>query len=233
MNIIRIGKDFDQENIVLEEDSQLFVLDCDKEISVSIVKNVRVFVFSSFANLRLHFEIAPYVCFSLDSFGYETNVDFLFSFGACSSLDYQYSCINHEDHFVHVCLDHEEIKTSSKVSVHCLNEKDGKMDIQIDTKMNQKSVDSKSSQESKIILLGKNRSKIQPNLLIQENSKMQVAHSAYLGKWKEEDLFYLASRGIKKEDAKRVLSKAFLLNGRDFTYDEKDLILKKLEEIWR
>ena len=61
-------------------------------------------------------------------------------------------------------------------------------------------------------------SKIRPKLLI-ENYDTSSAHSAYIGGFKDEALFYLASRGISYEVAFEMLIQGFLLN--EANKDEK------------
>ena len=54
-------------------------------------------------------------------------------------------------------------------------------------------------------------SKIWPNLLI-DNFDVNANHAAYIGKFKEEDLFYIMSRGISRKKAYKLLLSGFLLN---------------------
>lgn len=233
MNILEVGKDLEKMDLSLKEDSTLYVLDENKEIFIEILESLRLFLFISSSDVKLHIKIKNDAKLVLDGFGYDSNLSTDFDFLPSTKLDCAYSCVNMSDHCININLNHQENNTNSYVLVHGLNLKDGKLDIQIDTNMDSNSKDAKSRQESKIILLGKNKSTIKPNLHISENCKMQVSHSAYIGKFKEEDMFYLRSRGLDDKKATWILSKAFLLNGRGFTYLEKDMILKKLNDVWR
>ena len=56
-----------------------------------------------------------------------------------------------------------------------------------------------------------NHANIKPNLII-DNNEIEANHSAYIGTFKEDEMFYLMSRGINKKNCYKLLLKAFLLN---------------------
>jgi len=70
------------------------------------------------------------------------------------------------------------------------------------------------NQTNKIINLNNKECKINPNLLIEENDVI-ANHSAIIGKFSEEEIFYLMSRGISRKEATNLLIKGFLINGID------------------
>lgn len=62
----------------------------------------------------------------------------------------------------------------------------------------------------KILLLDKNSAATaEPELEISAN-RVKASHSASVGKIDEEQLFYLASRGIKEKEAKNMIIKGFM-----------------------
>ena len=92
--------------------------------------------------------------------------------------------------------------------------------------------DSVVNQESKIISLNSsNNNKINPILLIDEFDAT-AKHSAFIGKFKEEEVFYMQSRGIKKKDAYDLLLKGFLIGTLKIDEEEKNDIIKKYDN-WR
>jgi Fe-S cluster assembly protein SufD len=67
-----------------------------------------------------------------------------------------------------------------------------------------------SYQKDEVILLGDRASADAiPNLEIQ-NNKVRCSHGATIGRLDEEKLFYFRSRGIEKEEAKRMIMQGFL-----------------------
>ena len=68
------------------------------------------------------------------------------------------------------------------------------------------------NQKARIINLTENTCVVKPNLFIDEVDTV-ANHSAHIGTFKDEELFYLMSRGLDKENALKLLIKGFLLKG--------------------
>ena len=78
-------------------------------------------------------------------------------------------------------------------------------------------------ENSKIINIKDGNSKIIPNLIV--DSKVIVAnHSAYIGKFNNEDIWYLNSRGINTIDCKKLLLKEILLKNMEDNSKFLDII---------
>ena len=76
------------------------------------------------------------------------------------------------------------------------------------------------NQNSKILNFSNGNSKIIPNLIIDSNDII-ANHSAYIGEVNEEELFYLLSRGIRKNNIQKLIYKATLLSKMN-NYDEEE-----------
>ena len=66
------------------------------------------------------------------------------------------------------------------------------------------------NQENRIININDGKSTICPNLLI-DSYDVVSSHAAYIGKFSDDVLFYLMSRGINKKKAYELLILSFLL----------------------
>ena len=84
--------------------------------------------------------------------------------------------------------------------------------------------------QNQIINLENGKSTIHPNLLI-DNFNVESNHSAYIGKIKEEKLFYLMSRGLSKKEAYQLLLKGFLINMDSIDMSKINDFSKELEKI--
>ena len=76
----------------------------------------------------------------------------------------------------------------------------------------------------------------QPKLISREKtrkccSKGDSNHGAYIGKFRDEEMFYLMSRGISREDSYRLLLNGFLINSDSIDMNKIDLFVKELENI--
>lgn len=85
------------------------------------------------------------------------------------------------------------------------------------------------NQNNRIINLSNNACCIKPNLFIDEEDVV-ANHSAFIGKFNDDELFYLMSRGISKKDAKNLLVKGLLLKNMNIY---KNKIEEKINECWR
>ncbi len=136
----------------------------------------------------------------------------LISEKAC--VEYHLSTINKNDNKVSVKVNHLESKTISKIYNHGVNLKDKNLTFDVYGIIPKHCSGCICNQENQIINEENGNSKINPNLLI-ENYDTISNHAAYIGKFKDELMFYLMSRGINKNTANNMLIKTLLLNGGD------------------
>jgi Fe-S cluster assembly protein SufD len=57
--------------------------------------------------------------------------------------------------------------------------------------------------------MGKNNSIINPNMYIDEYD-VEARHAATIGKFNQDNIFYLMTKGLTKEDANNILIEGFL-----------------------
>lgn len=90
---------------------------------------------------------------------------------------------------------------------------------------------SKTRQNAKIIVFDEGAiAKADPRLNIDEN-EVEASHAAVVGKLNDEHLFYLMSRGLSLDEAKRLITLGYLLPIASFFLDDiKERISKLIEE---
>jgi Fe-S cluster assembly protein SufD len=123
---------------------------------------------------------------------------------------------------------HNYKNTISNIINKGVNILDGTLTFNITGIVYNKVVDCVINQNNRIINLNDNKCSINPNLLIDEND-VEANHSALIGKFSDKELFYLMSRGIKKEIAINLLIKGFLTEN----ILEKEKIEKIIDKYWR
>ena len=84
--------------------------------------------------------------------------------------------------------------------------------------------------ENQIINLDSGKSTICPILKI-DNYNVDSNHSAFIGKFSEEKIFYMMSRGITRKNAYRLLLNGFLINSDSIDLHKIDLFIKEIEKI--
>jgi len=87
------------------------------------------------------------------------------------------------------------------------------------------------NQNNRIINLTNNKCEIKPNLYI-DSFDVEASHSALIGKFSDEEMFYIQSRGIDYNSALKLLITGFLTSD----INNKKLIkniIKNIEKYWR
>ena len=230
MNKIFI-EDISANDLRLKDDTMLIIKDYKDFINIEIENSLKLFVFILFSDVKIKYKTSHDTVFnvftvdsslSLDIDLYKDNLYF----------KYNYSTININDNSYEININHFNSNITSKIINHGINALNNKLSFIINTMVPKDIFNIKTSQDSKVILLGDNNVTIKPNLLI-DNDDIEANHAAYIGKFKEDEIFYLMSRGLSRNDSINLLIKSFLLNSMDISYEERELILENIKKYWR
>ncbi len=146
--------------------------------------------------------------------------------GYNSNLEYKLKTISKEKQKFDLVIYHNNKNTISNVSNKSVNINKGSTTFNTTGIVYNGITGCILSQRNRIINMNNKKNSINPNLLIDEYDT-EANHSALIGKFSEEELFYLMSRGIKKETAYNLLIKGFLLEEKDKTVE------KIIDKYWR
>ena len=122
-------------------------------------------------------------------------------------------------------INHNYSNTISDITTHGIN-LSGNLYFNINTHVLNDRKNCIANQNNRIINLTANECMIRPNLLIDEVD-VEANHSALIGNFKEDELFYIQRLGLDKEKATKLLIEGFLKSKIDEEYAN---ILKKY---WR
>lgn len=129
--------------------------------------------------------------------------------GINSKVDYNFSTKVYNDQKYIININHNNKNTISNVINHGVVMNDAHLLFEVNSTIKKGNSKSKLNQENKIIVMSKNNSVINPNLFIDEYD-VDAVHSATIGKFNKNDIFYLMSKGITKEESINLLIKGFL-----------------------
>ena len=146
------------------------------------------------------------------------------------SLNYYYNNINYDDNKFSIKVNHNKNNTHSEIFNHGVNVFCNKLMYYVDGVVPKSSSKCICNQDNQIINMDNGKSTICPNLLI-DNYDVDSNHAAYIGKFKDEVMFYLMSRGISREVAYRLLLNGFLINSDSIEKDKIKLFLDEIEKI--
>ena len=146
------------------------------------------------------------------------------------TLHYYYNNINYDNNSFDINVKHMADNTHSEVYNHGVNVKTAKLDYHVNGIVPKTSSKCICNQDNQIINMDNGKSTICPNLLI-DNYDVDSNHAAYIGKFKDEILFYMMSRGISMEVANRLLLNGFLINSDSIDKSKIEEFLEEIEKI--
>ncbi len=146
------------------------------------------------------------------------------------TLYYYYNNINYDDNRLDIQVNHFASNTHSELFNHGVNIHSNKLTYTVTGCVPKTSSKCICNQENQIINMTNGKSMICPNLLI-DNYDVDSNHSAYIGKFRDEAMFYLMSRGISKENSYRLLLNGFLLNTDSIEYEKISDFIEEIKKI--
>lgn len=148
--------------------------------------------------------------------------------GEYASMDYKFHTISKNTQKYDLVVYHNSRCTKSNIIGKGVNIEDGSLSFNVTGTVYNGIVDCELNQNNRIITMNEKPCNINPNLLIEENDVV-ANHAALIGKFNEDEIFYLMSRGIKREDATNLLTKGFLKDETVFREDIENII----DTYWR
>ncbi len=233
MNKLLVNSEEEINNLVIEEDTELVLNfnDTSRDIYIVVEDNICLnivdisFNTSNKINITLKNDSRViYNKFSINSGDYiYTLLD-----GEYSNVVINNSVVNNDDTKMKFVIEHNNTNTSSNLSNHGVNNSSGTLYFNVDSKINRSASLACADQENKIINLVKGDSKTLPNLLV-DNYDVSASHSAYISDFDKESMFYLKSRGISDNEARRLLLEGFLIGNLDVDDETKKNLLSYIK----
>ena len=126
-----------------------------------------------------------------------------------SRVDYYLYTLTNVNQSFTLNINHNNKNTISNVINHGVVLNDSKLEFIVNAKVEKGNIGSKLDQESRIITMGKNNSIIKPNLFIDEYD-VEARHAATIGKFNQDYIFYLMTKGLTEKEANNLLIEGFL-----------------------
>lgn len=149
--------------------------------------------------------------------------------GENAKINYNLKTISKDFEKYNFLVYHNAKKTVSNIINNGVNILNGQLEFNVSSFVTKGTIGCDISQNNRIINLTNNTCMIKPNLFIDENDVV-ANHSALIGTFSFDDIFYLMSRGIEKKEAEGLLLKGFLL--KNINYYAEDL-KKIISKYWR
>ena len=191
----------------------LEVEDFSKDIFLSVTSHKKVVfnLFSKNSTLNFHIQILKGAEFVFNYFSINGSNTITTNLLEDESKFYlNYSVLNDDNSNNKITVYHDASKTEAYLKNHGFSSGGAKLVFDVSSYITKEASSCISRQDNQILENSQSFSQINPNLYI-ENYDVEASHSAYIGEFKEDELFYLMSRGLKIEEAKLLLLQAFLM----------------------
>lgn len=129
-----------------------------------------------------------------------------------------------------VIVNHNSRATKSDIINHGVNIEKGTLVFDVSSIVPEDMDKCYVNQSNRIINLTNNKCSISPNMYI-DCFDVIANHSAFIGTFKDDELFYLQSRGIDKIEATKLLIRGFLTS--ELSEEQKETYNKIIDKYWR
>ena len=223
----------DNTNLFLNVNSNNTKLKININVSKNILFNLNIETKGSNGKIRYHYDIDEFSSVNVLKYNSVDKINEMVEVnlnGAYSKIDYLFKSISNNKESYDYMILHNAKNTESNIRNHGVNI-NSSMIVQVATTVPKNIIDCKCNQFNRIINLTNNKCEIRPILYI-DNDLVDANHSALIGDFEEDELFYLESRGISKKEAYNLLTRGFLLSGVEDETIKKD-IEDDLNKYWR
>jgi Fe-S cluster assembly protein SufD len=152
--------------------------------------------------------------------------------GENAKVDFNFKTISKDKERYDLVVNHNKDNTISNIVNSGVNIDSGALLFNVSSVVPKNVKGCQVDQTARIINLTDNECVINPNLYI-EDSDVVANHAAAIGKFSEEELFYLMSRGIPYNDAVNLLIKGFLVGSFDINDKRIEEIKGIVDSYWR
>ena len=154
--------------------------------------------------------------------------DIIYLKGQYAQVTQYLKAISHFTQNYEIMIYHQASFTNSSLYNHGIVRDQGALSFHVSSFVSHGNVQCEVNQFNRIMNFTDNLCEIQPNLFIDENDVV-ANHSAYIGTFHDDELFYLQSRGIPYEEAILLLIQGFLLQG--ISHDKnREYIISLIEQ---
>lgn len=147
-----------------------------------------------------------------------------------AKMNYYFRTISNGCEKYNMTIYHQAPNTISNINNNGVNILKGNLTFNISSFVAEKKVNCNILQNSRIINLTDNKCQINPNLFIDEYD-VSANHSAHIGKFNPDEMFYLNSRGIDKKTAEKLLIIGFMI--KDMPKYLISKIKRNINKYWR
>lgn len=204
------------DDLIIIEDSylNLELYDVDKDINIKIMPNcgLDLVIHGKNYHKNLNIEVGEDSILNYNEISLNSSLKAKITLLKNSVLYYSASTIAKKDLKVDLEIEHIADNSKAEIINHLVNVNGVVIEVNVVDQVNKEAKNTESQQDNKIIDLADGYNIMRPIVLV-DTDEVTADHSSYVGKFKDEEIFYLKSRGIDEEAAKFLLINGFLIKG--------------------
>lgn len=235
MNKILVNNEKKEEMIesgkyVFKEDTNLLLeLDnLEKEIFLVVSSDLTVTltILGENTNLNVHIQVEKNASLTFNYFVIDGGIHIASNLEQENAIfHFHNSIFSSKNSINQIVVNHHAPRTTSDIKNHGFSKNRASLIFDVASYVPKESDSCISKQDNQIIEEENSLSQINPNLYI-DNYDVEASHSAYVGEFKKQELFYLMSRGLTEKTSKFLLLKSFLIG----SFHLEDEIEEKMSE---
>ena len=201
------------------------VIENNTDINISILeeKSAKICLFISKSVVKVNINLSKNSSLLINQLGINSSIDYSSNLLYQSNLLVVDSILTNVDSINRIDINHKESNSICKFITRGINLSNNKFYFLINGIINKDSFNVTLDENSRIININNGESKIIPNLIV-DNKEVVANHSAFIGKFNSDDMYYLNSRGIDKKLAIKLMVKSFLLGNMESEFNELKFI---------
>lgn len=219
-------------NLIIDKDIDLFLENFSSNtLNIKVLEgvNAKINIFNKDSKVDFDIFLMNNSKLSVNFFSINSSSKVNISLKENSNFKYNHSLITEKMSINEINIVHDSPNSSSEIINHGFNYGEEKLLFKVDGFIGKNAIKTLATQDNKIINYKNGNSEILPNLFV-DNKEVVANHSAYIGRFKEEILFYMKSRGINEKLCYNLLLKGFLIGNMDLDYLIRDKFLKIINE---
>ena len=149
-----------------------------------------------------------------------------------SKVDYKFANICKGIENYEININHKYMNTVSNIDNKSVALKNSKLNFIINSNVDKRANKSVINQSTRIVTMDECDTKIEPNMFI-DLDDVVAKHGSIIGTFREEDIFYLMSKGISYSDSLRLLVKGYLFTNIGGYFDLRQKVVNIVNRYWR
>ena len=149
-----------------------------------------------------------------------------------SNIDYHFANICKEEERYTINVNHKCKKTSSNIINRSIAFKNSILKFIINSNVKKEAIESELDQNTRIVTMGECDAAISPNMFIPMDNVI-AKHGSVIGSFKDDQVFYLMSKGINYNDTLKLLIKGYIFGNLDIDFENRMKIMDIIDMYWR